>query len=819
MNDHLLDNSRSETSIVVSKKTGTSGRIIRALFKKSFLIKIRHPATILEFLFACVVWLVLFPAWKLGRVKIKGSINPPLNFTSIIPYKLIMFFLVTKNSSLVFLPDCSNTRSLYKMWNDSISLIPSNYTNNITFEASFANSVEEMKTLIYSQTSNGYGIYWSNAKDDTALTSPKIETYRQSLGLSPDDELFELLYRSIAYMNGFSKIPLALTNTSYQQYATADSEMLLDMSILVMIMIIMPIIISTMPDLQTILEEKDSRVMALSFLMGCNETSYWFVSFTMQFLLSFFPYLFMSFYFCFSDMMKGTSFSLLMLINILFIISHVWFLMFFTTFMKKASSSRMLTAIFMVFGVFFAYLHFFFTLDDSNHNEAVKHVFSIIPLSAYQLIVVTMYQQSRTTMPPITWSNFLIKKNPLLKYQPWYSVMWLSIDSFLYFILFVFFNMVNPREFGSPPLSWNELFKLESWKRLFNKKKNKKKNNENYDLGFCDDSFTSVSSLVPVSSYVSNSFLIHVDGLSKTYYGYRVVKALDDVSFTINQNEIIVVIGPNGAGKSTLINILAGAIEPSEGTLRILGGNPTNRFVEMQDILGVCFQENVLINLLTIEEHFELFGAFRGIQKNELNEKMMFFTNLLQLNEMIKNRAGDLSGGQKRKLCISLSLLGDPPVVIMDEPTAGVDVQSRQLIWKTIASLKNTTTIVTSHALEEAEAVSSRLFVVSGGKIPFVGTATELRNQFKCGYVLRVDGDVHNVFQLAREFEPNAHMSVDRNDTIELPVSRNVASFMEMLEKRKNEIGVNSFSFSVEQLEDVLLKLIQNDEAGFNNVQ
>jgi ABC-type multidrug transport system ATPase subunit len=279
--------------------------------------------------------------------------------------------------------------------------------------------------------------------------------------------------------------------------------------------------------------------------------------------------------------------------------------------------------------------------------------------------------------------------------------------------------------------------------------------------------------------------------------------------------EVIVVIGPNGAGKSTLMNILAGAIEPTEGILRLAGGPPTKRFKDVQQYLGVCFQENVLISVLTIREHFQLFGSFRNLQDDEISGSLMSFAETLQLTEMLDNRAGDLSGGQKRKLCVALSLLGNPRIVIMDEPTAGVDVQARQLIWKTIATLQETTTIVTSHALEEAEAVSSRLFVVAGGKLPFAGTATELRNEFKCGYVLRVEGEIENVFRMARERVEGVRMAV-RGDTIEMPVNEDVPAFIREFEERKEELGVISYSFSVEQLEDVLLKLIQNEEAQFD---
>jgi ABC-type multidrug transport system ATPase subunit len=278
------------------------------------------------------------------------------------------------------------------------------------------------------------------------------------------------------------------------------------------------------------------------------------------------------------------------------------------------------------------------------------------------------------------------------------------------------------------------------------------------------------------------------------------------------------VIGPNGAGKSTLINIIAGAIEPTEGQMKLISGEATNRFKEIQRYLGIVFQENVIINLLSVREHMYLFGAFRGIPLDVLEESMDFFAHTLQLTHMMDNRAGDLSGGQKRKLCISLSLLGNPPIVIMDEPTAGVDVQARQLIWKTIAGLEETTSLITSHALEEAEAVSSRLFIVSKGKVPFCGTSTELRNKFKCGYLLRIvreDGTAGQVLELAQSFVSSAHLVEDRKDTIAMPVDDAVPQFLTELSEKMQEYQVISYSFAVEQLEDMLLKLIQSDEATY----
>jgi ABC-type multidrug transport system ATPase subunit len=278
----------------------------------------------------------------------------------------------------------------------------------------------------------------------------------------------------------------------------------------------------------------------------------------------------------------------------------------------------------------------------------------------------------------------------------------------------------------------------------------------------------------------------------------------------------VIVIGPNGAGKSTLLNCLTGALEPTTGLLTVGDSGATTRFKTIQKYLGVCFQENVLLPLLNVREHFFLFGSFRGVSEEEIEASLEYFAETLQLSEVLKTRAGDLSGGQKRKTCLGLSLLGSPPIVIMDEPTAGVDVQARQLIWKTIAGLTSTTSIVTSHAVEEAEAVSSRLFIVASGHLAFQGTATELREEYKCGYILRVErqgGGLGEVLEFIKKFIPETSASEERGDTILLPVSRQVSAFLREFESERRSLGVLSYSFAVQQLEDMLLKLVMEEEA------
>jgi ABC-type multidrug transport system ATPase subunit len=509
-----------------------------------------------------------------------------------------------------------------------------------------------------------------------------------------------------------------------------------------------------MPDFQTILEDKDSKIAAFSFLMGCSETAYWLVNFLMPFLLSVPPYLIFSVALTQWFGLKGTDFFIIFILCLLFVISHIWFVLFLSTFMKQASSGRSVTVLLLILTMFFGVLHQQFTLDDSNSSDEVKHVFSLIPLSAFEMTLMAMYGEAMHSQAPIKWGD--IRRNTA--YPLYWGFLWLLTDAVIFFLLFLLFNVTMPRAFGTPPLGWRGLISKDAWRRMFR-----------------DDE------LAAGKIQGTPRDFLEVRDLTKVYHGDKDVNALRGVSFKIQTGEVIVVLGPNGAGKSTLVNIIAGAVEPSSGVMRLLGGEETSRFKDIQRYLGIVFQENVIISLLSIREHMHLFGAFRGIPLDVLEESIDFYAQTLQLTHMLNSRAGDLSGGQKRKLCIALSLLGNPPVVIMDEPTAGVDVQARQLIWKTVASLRSTTSLITSHALEEAEAVSSRLFIVSQGHVPFCGTSTELRNKYQCGYLLRLQGNENSaqqVLEFAQTHIPAAKITVDHKDTISMPVDPAVPSFL-----------------------------------------
>ena len=800
---------------------------VQALIKKQFLVKFRHPAAIIEIMVSFLLCFVMFPVYLLAKDNFPPIQNPKIDqLGNYFSESLFYFFAMYDDSKIVALPDnekmkemMMNTPRLYFMIS-GIKLEQFNITLPKR-DIYYCNTTKQMENKIYESDSNGIAIKWENWNDQDCYENPIFDIYSQYSGFKSSNfhiflelEIFSELKQASAklafdkkhksfsdsYLNSSYTIqmnnpnyPTILppnVNFSMQEYSRPKiTKKYPQASLILSILITLTFILASMPDMEIILSEKDTHVSALMMIMGMTESVYWFVNFLSPFILCLIGYIISSLVFSFWFGMKGSDFTLLLVASILFIISQLWLLYFLSVFIQKASNGRILTVVMIIFVIFISYMHSFLTLDEDVSNMAIRNIVCIIPFSAYELFMMQGYAGYIEKSITVQWNDM---NNKGYVCPLWIPLMWLAIDCFIYFFLFVILNSTYQRPFGTPIIKWREILDKEAWKRIFQS---------------------------PKSMRVSSNFdeFIEVHDLKKVYHGTRDVTAIEKVSFDIKSGEVIAMIGPNGAGKSTLINIIAGAIEPSDGYAKIFGGIETKRFKEIQKYLGICFQDNVIIDLLSVREHFELFGAIRGLSQYKLGKFIDYFSSNMQLTEMLNNRAGDLSGGQKRKLCIGLSLIGNPPVVIMDEPTTGVDVQARQLIWKMISSFKNTTTIVTSHALEEAEAVSSRLFIVSGGNVSFCGTSTELRNQYKCGYLLRVerkDGTAGPVLDLAKSFIPEAHIIDDRKDTIAMPINSNVPNFLEELEKNEDELGVYSYSFSVEKLEDMLLKLIESEEVN-----
>ena len=216
--------------------------------------------------------------------------------------------------------------------------------------------------------------------------------------------------------------------------------------------------------------------------------------------------------------------------------------------------------------------------------------------------------------------------------------------------------------------------------------------------------------------------IITIDIVCKNY---KSKKALDNVSLTIKESELLGLLGVNGAGKTTLIKILCGLTRKTSGTITINNFNLDKEIDKIKEIIDISPQETSVANNLTVKENLEFFA---NIYNNNDDKTLNEIIDIFNLNEVLNQRAKTLSGGYKRRLSIAIALISKPKILFLDEPTLGLDVFARRELWNIIKKLqKNITIILTSHYLEEIENLCDRVAILSNGKLLKTGTIEEIK--------------------------------------------------------------------------------------------
>ncbi len=231
--------------------------------------------------------------------------------------------------------------------------------------------------------------------------------------------------------------------------------------------------------------------------------------------------------------------------------------------------------------------------------------------------------------------------------------------------------------------------------------------------------------------------LIHAHGLVKRF-GELV--AVDAIDFDLHRGEAFGFLGPNGAGKTSTMRMI-GCVSPvTEGTLRVFGLDPARDGVRIRGRLGVVPQEDSLDLDLTVRENIVVYGRYFGLPRRSLRPRADELLDFVELSERANDRVEPLSGGMKRRLTIARSLVNDPEVMLLDEPTTGLDPQARHVVWDRLYRLKQTgvTLLLTTHYMEEAEQLCDRLVVMDKGKIVAEGSPLELIRRYSTKEVVEL---------------------------------------------------------------------------------
>ncbi|KAK4160939.1 putative ABC transporter [Cladorrhinum sp. PSN259] len=352
--------------------------------------------------------------------------------------------------------------------------------------------------------------------------------------------------------------------------------------------------------------------------------------------------------------------------------------------------------------------------------------------------------------------------------------------------------------------------------------------------------------------------LLEISHLQKSFNS---IPAVSDVSLSLHESEILALLGPNGAGKTTIVNLIRGQLRPDSGNILLRGADilsPENAD-QISSAIGVCPQFDAL-DLLTAKQHLEFYAAIKGIPKAERASNIEALMDRVGLTPHAKKQASKLSGGNKRKLSLAIALMGNPSVLVLDEPSSSMDAAAKRKMWKILEDVSpGRSLLLTTHSMEEADALATRAAILAGGKLLALGTTTSLRKDYSDAVCVQLvlqsaphssQQEVDKVETWAKEnfsggdggvvfegrsvggqvrFMVGANWADNRerhreqqgersseDDGVSMSTARNgngVARLIELLEQHKEELGLQDYSIGGPTLERVFLSVVKDNYA------
>ncbi|XP_034268593.1 cholesterol transporter ABCA5-like isoform X1 [Pantherophis guttatus] len=561
-----------------------------------------------------------------------------------------------------------------------------------------------------------------------------------------------------------------------------------------------------------IVAEKEKKIKEFLMIMGLHDTAFWLSWVLLYTSLIFVMSLLMSVIATFSSLFPKSSSFVIFLLFFLYGISSVFFAFMLTPLFKK--SKHVGTVEFLstlAFGIVGLTI---FLVEDIPKS----FVWLVSPLCQCTFLIgVAQVMHLEDYEEGVNFSNLTYGPYPLI-----IAILLLALDSVLYLLLAVYLDQVIPGEYGLrrhfffflKPSFWSK--RTKNYKELY-------ESNINGNLEFNEI-------IEAVSSEFQGKEAIRINSVQKSFVKKgETVETLKNLSFDIYEGQITALLGHNGTGKTTLMNILCGLCPPSDGFASIYGYRVSeiDEMLDARKITGVCQQIDVYFDVLTVEENLSIVAAIKGIPPNYVIQEVQKILLDLDMQPIKDNQAKKLSGGQKRKLSIGIAILGDPKVLILDEPTAGMDPCSRHTVWNLLKNRKaNHVTVFSTHFMDEADILADRKAVISQGMLKCLGSSLFLKTKWGIGYRLSMHIDrycnTEATASVIRQHIPGSSLLKQNEEQLiyALPfkdMDKFSALFADL--DTHAHLGVISYGVSMTTLEDVFLKLeaeAEIDQADFS---
>jgi len=531
--------------------------------------------------------------------------------------------------------------------------------------------------------------------------------------------------------------------------------------------------------------DREKKTKYAMRVMGCKNSAYWIGTFLFDFSIILCFVIFLVLMVQAQNITFATHDWMIFLLLTLSFVSATVTIAYFWGFLYKTAIEA--TSTYPVIALLFLYL-LPFIFQTVLQVEGLVTLSIILQVVGFTVGPCLAFQQGLFALNPEAQGGF----NKVLIQSPWFYVGLLTTQATIYMIMTIVIE--------------NNKFNVKM------KDVNAREAVHADDLGaFTEDIEVDLKRLLSPD----NKDPIKVRDLRKVYKNGNV--AIDNLSFGVEKGQIFGLLGPNGAGKSTTFNIITQLISRSGGKIELNGKSidQKDKFDIYRDC-GVCPQFDPLWELLTVKEHIEIFGLIKGLSGAELQENVDYYLDILHIRQHMNKRTYQLSGGNKRRLCVALSSIGAPSLQFMDEPSTGLDPLARYYLWDTIKqtmAMRNSSIILTTHSMPEAESLCGKIGIMINGRFVCVGNTQYLKNKYGKGYKITLSRGPNctgDMGQYMKEISAKAEFldedGSDVYETYQIPTEDFYFSkAFEKLEQMKKEEIILDFSIYHTTLENVFL--------------
>ncbi|XP_051845492.1 phospholipid-transporting ATPase ABCA3-like [Antechinus flavipes] len=495
-----------------------------------------------------------------------------------------------------------------------------------------------------------------------------------------------------------------------------------------------------------------------------------------------------------------------------FAISTISFSFMITVFFTRANLAVATGSIIY----FFSYLPFFYINKNIYSMTHYMKTISCLSSNVAMALGVMFMIQLEGKGSGVQWKH-VSKVSMFKKFGFGEVLIMLLIDSILYGLVTWYVEAVFPGQYGIPQ-PWYFFIKPSYWSG----KPSKTKKEEEIKNDFGTSQKNHYIQDEPTDLVAG----IRIHNLCKEFKSKNIMKmGVKNLTLNIFEGQITVLLGHNGAGKTTTLSILTGLFPATSGEVYLSGYEISKDTDQIRKSLGFCPQYDILFDLMTVAEHLYFYVQLKELGDKNCSEEINSTLNILKLEKKRNVISKNLSGGMKRKLSIGIALIGGSKVVMLDEPTSGMDPVSRRDIWDLLQNQKsNRTILLTTHFMDEADLLGDRIAILAKGELQCCGSSLFLKQKFGAGYHIIMVKESHcnisNIENLIYTHIPNAFM--ESNMAAELSFilpKENVNRFQalfEELEERQAELGISSFGASVTTMEEVFLRVSKEVDSSID---